>query len=93
MVVGAAFAWGALRLGGLEFSIGAHTVNNLMIALFASTLGRASDVSQSSQTGEVIADLCTTAAMIAAIELTARWRPLRRWAQVDEPEDPVGVFG
>lgn len=93
MVVGAAFAWGALRLGGLEFSIGAHTVNNLMIALFASTLGRATEVSQASKVGDVITDLCTTAAMIAAIELAARWRPLRRWAEVDEPEEPADVFG
>lgn len=92
MVVGAAFAWGALRLGGLEFSIGAHTVNNLMIALFASTLGRATDVSQASKVGDVITDLCTTAAMIAAIELAARWKPLRRWAQVDEPEEPADAF-
>ena len=31
---GAAFAWAALRLGGLEFAIGAHVATNLMIALF-----------------------------------------------------------
>lgn len=82
-VVGVAFGWGALRLGGLEFSIGAHTVNNLMIALFASTLGKATEVAQASQLGDVITDLCTTAAMIAAIELAARWTPLHDWAGVE----------
>jgi membrane protease YdiL (CAAX protease family) len=83
MVVGIAFGWGALRLGGLEFSIGAHTVNNLMIALFASTLGKATEVAQASKVGDVITDLCTTAAMIAAIELAAQWTPLHDWAGVE----------
>lgn len=32
-LAGAAFAWAALRLGGLEFAIGAHLAINLMIAL------------------------------------------------------------
>jgi membrane protease YdiL (CAAX protease family) len=95
-VVGIAFGWGALRLGGLEFSIGAHTVNNLMIALFASTLGKATEVAQASKVGDVITDLCTTAAMIAAIELAARWTPLHDWAGVEGGErgsnDPHAVF-
>lgn len=34
VLAGAAFAWAALRLGGLEFAIGAHVATNLMIALF-----------------------------------------------------------
>lgn len=95
MVVGVAFAWGALRLGGLEFSIGAHAVNNLMIALFASTLGKATEVAQASAVGDVITDLCTTAAMVAAIELAARWKPLHDWAGVEggeRPSNPHGVF-
>jgi membrane protease YdiL (CAAX protease family) len=96
MVVGVAFAWGALRLGGLEFSIGAHTVNNLMIALFASTLGKATEVAQASKVGDVVTDLCTTAAMIAAIELAARWTPLHDWAGVEGggrgSNDPHAVF-
>lgn len=33
-LAGAAFAWAALRLGGLEFAIGAHVATNLMIAFF-----------------------------------------------------------
>jgi uncharacterized protein len=32
-LAGAAFAWAALRLGGLEFAIGSHLATNLMIAL------------------------------------------------------------
>lgn len=31
---GAVLTWAALRLGGLEFAIGAHLANNLIIALF-----------------------------------------------------------
>ncbi|WP_304176907.1 CPBP family intramembrane glutamic endopeptidase [Phenylobacterium aquaticum] len=37
-IIGAAFAWTALRLGGLEFAIGAHLANNLMIALFGAPM-------------------------------------------------------
>lgn len=33
-VSGAVWTWAALRLGGLEFAIGAHLANNLVIALF-----------------------------------------------------------
>jgi len=32
-LAGGVFAWAALRLGGLEFAIGAHVATNLMIAL------------------------------------------------------------
>lgn len=32
-LAGAAFAWAALRLGGLEFAIGAHLATNVIIAL------------------------------------------------------------
>lgn len=37
-IIGAAFAWTAIRLGGLEFAIGAHLANNLMIALFGQAM-------------------------------------------------------
>src|SRR5690606_3594609 len=32
-LAGGVFAWAALRLGGLEFAIGAHVATNMMIAL------------------------------------------------------------
>lgn len=31
---GLAYGWAALRLGGLEFAIGAHMANNLVLAWF-----------------------------------------------------------
>jgi membrane protease YdiL (CAAX protease family) len=34
MVSGLAYGWAALRLGGLEFAIGAHMANNLVLAWF-----------------------------------------------------------
>ncbi len=37
-IIGAAFAWAAIRLGGLEFAIGAHLANNMMIALFGQAM-------------------------------------------------------
>ena len=59
-------------------------------------LGKATEVAQASRLGDVITDLCTTAAMIAAIELAARWTPLHDWAGVEGGErgsnDPHAVF-
>lgn len=37
-LLGMVFAWSALRLGGLEFGIGAHAAQNLGIALFGEVL-------------------------------------------------------
>ena len=38
---GMVWTWAALRLGGLEFAIGAHLANNLFIALFLSPISEA----------------------------------------------------
>lgn len=37
-LLGAVFAWATLRLGGLEFGIGAHAAQNLGVALFGEVL-------------------------------------------------------
>jgi hypothetical protein len=41
-IAGAVWTWAALRLGGLEFAIGAHLANNLFIALFWQPFSEAS---------------------------------------------------
>lgn len=79
---GLVFSYAALRLGGLEFAIGAHTANNLMIALFASTLTANLDVTVTSRPEEVAVDLLVSAVLVGLVELTARWTPLRRWTGV-----------
>lgn len=79
LVIGMVLSWGALRLGGLEFSIGAHAANNLMIALFVSSLSSNLDTSKATTATEVGADLLASVALLLVIELVARWTPLRKW--------------
>jgi len=79
LATGLVLSWAALRLGGLEFSIGAHTANNLMIALFMSTLSSNLDTSVVTTWGAVAVDLLASAVLVVVIEAVARWTPLRRW--------------
>jgi len=79
LAIGMVLSWGALRLGGLEFSIGAHTANNVMIALFVSSLSSNLDTSKATTWPEVAVDLLASVALVVLIEIVARWTPLRRW--------------
>ncbi|WP_172448626.1 CPBP family intramembrane glutamic endopeptidase [Caulobacter mirabilis] len=77
---GVAFSWAALRLGGLEFAIGAHAANNLMIALFAQTItANLSDTTPASAV-EIAIELAAAVALMGLAELTLRWAPLRQWS-------------
>ena len=49
-VSGMVWTWAALRLGGLEFAIGAHLANNLIIALFWAPFSEAASSRESSWT-------------------------------------------
>ncbi|MFA4894108.1 CPBP family intramembrane glutamic endopeptidase [Brevundimonas sp.] len=69
-VSGGVWTWAALRLGGLEFAIGAHLANNLAIAMFWEPFSEAS-------TGQEIAwialapELATAVVMVVIIERLA----------------------
>jgi uncharacterized protein len=72
-LAGMSWTWAALRLGGLEFAIGAHFANNLFITLMWSP------ASAASQTVEVpwfvvIPELITTAVVVGVVELLAQRR-------------------
>ncbi len=75
---GALWTWSAIRLGGLEFAIGAHTANNLMITLFWQPLS-AMEVGQDSRWSQLAPELFTTVVMLILIERLADgprdWRP------------------
>lgn len=68
---GAAWAWAALRLGGLEFAIGAHWANNLMISLFAEPFSGAAAIGQGYPLHALLMDLPVAAATVVAVELLA----------------------
>ena len=82
-ILGAAFAYMVLRLGGVEFSTGAHLANNLMIVLFIEPL----TLKQPAETGVTAGALAQYAylvlAYVAMTELMVRWTPLRRWSGAD----------
>jgi len=82
-LMGAGFVYMTLRLGGIEFSIGAHAANNILIVLFIEPL-----TLKASQGGGVSLDSMFQqaflfASYVAMAEVTARWAPLRRWSGAD----------
>jgi hypothetical protein len=79
VALGAAFTWTVLKLGGLEFAIGAHAANNIMIALFGGTLSEAADVSQTPGPIYAVLDVALGLGMILAVLAIARSEAGRRW--------------
>ena len=75
---GAIWTWAAIRLGGLEFAIGAHLANNLMITLFWQPMS-AMEVGRDSQWSELTPELFVAVVMLVIIERLAAgprdWRP------------------
>jgi len=68
---GMGWTWAALRLGGLEFAIGAHFANNLFITLIWSPMSAASQVQEVSWI-VLIPELITTAIVLIVVEWLAR---------------------
>ena len=73
---GAIWTWAAIRLGGLEFAIGAHLANNLMICLFWQPLS-AMEVGRDSDWIELAPELFVAVVMLVVIERLAN-RPRDR---------------
>ena len=80
-VMGAGFAYMALRTGGLELSIGAHAANNILFVLFIQPLGGADAVN-----GLFLGDVGLAAGYVAVTEAIVRIDALRRWADVGRTE-------
>lgn len=80
---GAVWTWAALRLGGVEFAIGAHLANNLMIGLFGAPLSEA-EVGQNSHWTLLLPELLTAAVSVIFIERLV----CRRRSAVAEQANP-----
>lgn len=70
-LAGAAFAWAALRLGGLEFAIGAHVATNLMIALFGAPM-LPDDPAASGDMDDIVTEVILAFYMVWTVEMTRR---------------------
>jgi membrane protease YdiL (CAAX protease family) len=90
-ILGGAFAYMTLRLGGVEFSTGAHLANNLMVVLFLEPLTLKQPAEAGVTASTLIQYVYLVVSYVAMAELMARWAPLRRWAGVDQPAVPVAT--
>ena len=82
-LMGAGFAYMTLRLGGIEFSTGAHAANNILIVLLIQPLSLTPTPSGGFTLDSLLEDVFLAVAYVAMTEITARWPPLRRWSGAD----------
>lgn len=97
-VFGLVLGYAALRLGGLEFAVGAHAANNLLIALFLETVLEGQAAPASNWAASAL-DVAGSLAILAVVEIVARVPALAAWAGVSpsaaagpapsEPEAPL----
>jgi hypothetical protein len=70
-ISGAVWTWAALRLGGLEFGIGAHLANNLIISLFWQPFSEAGTEQNATWT-DLAPEILVAVVMIVMVERLAR---------------------
>ena len=92
-LMGAGFAYMTLRLGGVEFSTGAHAANNILIVLFVEPLAFQSTAPPDLTAGAWLEDLALVAGYLSITEAVVRIGPLRRWAGVRLDEIAPPLFG
>lgn len=88
-VSGAVWAWTVLRLSGMEFALGAHLANNLMLCLLVEPISEGGQVGRDFPIGAVAADLAMTAAMVMLLLAALRSPRVQGWAAVDAPAAPL----
>jgi membrane protease YdiL (CAAX protease family) len=71
-VMGAGWAWIALRLGGVEFGTGAHLANNMAVTLFVQPLTLTPPTGEATDYRSVLVQLAIVAVTIAVVERIKR---------------------
>lgn len=82
MAMGIGLAWMTLRLGGVEFAIGAHAANNIAILLFLQPMALKPEPPHAFPPETLIVAPLMLAGYVAMTEIAVRWAPLRRWTRV-----------
>ena len=95
-MMGVAFAYMSIRLGGIEFAIGAHAINNILIVLFFQPLPLTPAQAHPFSLATFLGAFLVPAACFVTTELVLRWPVLRRLTGVDAggaPLAPAEAFG
>jgi hypothetical protein len=90
-LMGAGFVYMTLRLRGVEFSIGAHAANNMLIVLFIQPLTLTPTPSTGLSGASLFQDVFLFVSYVVMAELVARWTPLRRWSGADQVAAPTSI--
>jgi len=83
-LMGAGFVYMTLRLGGIEFSTGAHAANNILIVLFIQPLSLKPAASGGLGLDSLAQAVFLFVSYLLMAELVARWPLLRRWSGADQ---------
>lgn len=81
-LMGAGWAWIALRSGGIEITTGVHLANNLMISLFLTPVSFKPASPEKLDPVAIAVELGMVLASVAAVELAARRRERRQAVDV-----------
>ena len=98
-VMGAGFAYMTLRLGGIEFSTGAHAANNILIVMFLEPLTLKAPPTSGMSMESLIQDLLLAAGYVLITEAVVRIPWLKRWTEVRDEDvsgrhtQPAAQFG
>jgi len=82
LAMGVGLAWMTLRLGGIEFAIGAHAANNILILLFIQPMALKPEPPHAFPPETLVIAPLMLAGYVALAEIVARWAPLRRWTRL-----------
>jgi membrane protease YdiL (CAAX protease family) len=88
-IMGAGLSYMTLRLGGVEFSTGAHFANNIMLVLFLEPLTLKPSPGGGLDVTNLVSVVGLFVAYVAMSEITARWAPLRHWSGADQTLQPT----
>ena len=90
-VMGAGFSYMALRMGGIEFSTGAHAANNILIVLFIEPLTLATPAPMPLDAGSLLETAVMLVMIVGVTELAIRVPVLAR--MIGPPSDGAQSVG
>ncbi|CAN7420331.1 type II CAAX endopeptidase family protein [Phenylobacterium sp. LjRoot219] len=77
LIMGAGWAWIALRTGGIEATTGVHLANNLLITLFVTPVSFKSPTARDLDLGSILVEIAMVVVFVIAAEVWARRRERR----------------